>query len=204
MTVSALSGWGVLGGSIPAAVFVTILLEAFGVPMPGESALIAASAAAEAGATHLRWVFLAAWAGAVIGDNIGYVIGRRYGPTLVARFGARVGLTPARYARVEAAARRYGALMVVVARFFVVLRQFNGIVAGSTQMPWLKFVIANIFGAAIWAGVWTILGNRVAHLLTHDRYLLHALPLIALLAVAVFVIMRVRRRRHPAPPPSDP
>ena len=201
MTGSWLSGAGLLGGSIPAVLFVTILLESFGVPLPGESALIAASAAAETGATRLPWVFLVAWTGGVIGDNIGYLIGRRYGAALVGRYGRHVGLTPARYARVETAARRYGALMVVVARFFVVLRQFNGIVAGSTGMPWLKFLLANMLGAALWAGVWTLFGNRVAHLLTHNPNVMHAVPLIAIVVVAVFVIVRLaRRRRRPSPP----
>ncbi|EBA08625.1 DedA family protein [Sagittula stellata] len=195
MTVSVVSGWGLLGGSIPAAVFITILLEAFGVPLPGESALIAASAAAGAGETRLPLVFLAAWAGAVIGDNIGYFIGRRYGQSLVERYGARIGLTQALYARVELAARKYGAFMVVVARFFVVLRQFNGLVAGSTGMPWFRFLVANIVGAAAWAAVWTLLGDRAARWLTHHPNVMHAVPLFAFAAVAIFVSVLLYRRR---------
>lgn len=195
--VSVISGWGLLGGSIPAAVFVTILLESFGLPLPGESALIAASAAAGAGATRLPFVFLAAWAGAVIGDNIGYVIGRRYGQSLVARYGGRVGLTPERYARVEAVARKYGAVMVVFARFFVVLRQFNGLVAGSTGMPWVRFLIANIIGAAAWAGFWTMVGDRAALWLTHHPNAMHWVPLAAIAAIAIFIAIRLFRRRHP-------
>ncbi|TYC64308.1 DedA family protein [Rhodobacterales bacterium] len=196
MKVSMIAGWGLLGGSIPAAVFVTVLLEAFGVPLPGESALIAASAAAGAGETRLPLVFLAAWAGAVIGDSIGYVIGRRYGQSLVARYGDRLGLTQARYERVEAAARKYGAVMVMFARFFVVLRQFNGLVAGSTGMPWLRFLIANIVGAAAWAGLWTTLGDRAARWLTHHPNAMHAVPLVAIVAVVIFVVICLFRTRH--------
>lgn len=196
MKISLISSWGLLGGSIPAAVFVTVLLEAFGLPLPGESALIAASAAAGAGATRLPYVFLAAWAGAVIGDNIGYVIGHRYGQLLVARYGDRVGLTQARYARVEAATEKYGAFMVVFARFFVVLRQFNGLVAGSTGMPWPRFLIANIVGAAAWAGLWTVLGGRAARWLTHHPNAMHAVPLVAIIAVVIFVAIRLVRRRR--------
>ena len=195
MTVSILSGWGLLGGSIPAAVFTTILLESFGVPLPGESALIAASAAAGAGATQVPYVFLAAWSGAVIGDNIGYVIGRRYGPSLVGRYGGRIGLTPARYARVEDVARTYGAVMVVFARFFVILRQFNGLVAGSTGMPWLRFLLANILGAAVWAGLWTTFGDAAARWLTHHPNAMHFLPLAAIGAVAIFVAVRLFQKR---------
>ncbi len=194
---------GLLGASIPAALFVTVLLEALGLPLPGESALIAASAAAGAGATRLPFVFLAAWAGAVIGDNIGYFIGRRFGPALVARFGSRIGLTPARYLRVEDAARKYGALMVVGARFVVILRQFNGVVAGSTQMPWYRFVIANVLGAAIWAGVWTVLGDRVAQWLSHRPNPMHVVPTIAIVVVATLIAIRVYRARHPRRPPPD-
>ncbi|MFZ5965018.1 DedA family protein [Thalassococcus sp. BH17M4-6] len=197
MSVSVLSSWGLLGGSIPVAVFVTILLEAFGVPLPGESALIAASAAAGDGATRLSYVFVAAWAGAVIGDNIGYLIGRRYGQSLIERFGPRIGLTTARYVRVEAAARKYGVIMVMFARFFVVLRQFNGLVAGSTGMPWLRFLVANIVGAAAWAGVWTTVGDSAARWLTHHPNTMHFVPLLAISAVAIFIAMRLFRKRRP-------
>ena len=195
---------GLLGASIPAALFVTVLLESLGLPLPGESALIAASAAAGAGTTKLSYVFLSAWAGAVIGDNIGYLIGRRYGPSLVARFGGRIGLTPARYLRVETAAKTYGAFMVAFARFFIILRQFNGLVAGSTRMPWLRFLIANMIGAAAWAAAWTLLGDKVAHLLSHRPNAMHAVPFAVIALIVVFVAVRVYRKRRLPRPPSDP
>lgn len=84
---------GLLDESIPAALFATVMLEAVGLPLPGESALIAASVAAGAGKTSLLANFLSGWAGAVIGDNIGYMIWRRYGHSLAERFGSRLGLT---------------------------------------------------------------------------------------------------------------
>ena len=194
---------GLLGTSIPLALMITILLESFGVPLPGESALIAAAAAAGAGQTSALWVFLGAWSGAVIGDNIGYLVGRRYGRRLIQRYGDRLGLTEARFDRVEAVTRKYGALMVLGARFVVVFRQFNGIVAGSSGMPWVRFLIANIVGAAAWAGLWVTVGDRLSHWLTTHPNLLHFVPLLAILVIAVMIALRLLHRaraRRGAPP----
>ena len=83
-------------------------------------------------------------------------IGRLGGRPILIRFGSHVGLTPERLAKFEAQFRRYGALVVVVARFVVVLRQVNGLIAGSLAMPWPRFVAANAVGALLWSAVWTL------------------------------------------------
>ncbi|WP_201834619.1 DedA family protein [Microvirga zambiensis] len=137
------------------AVFFTIYFESFGVPLPGESALIAASLLAVRGDLAIEHVFLAAWLGGVLGDSTGYMIGRFGGRVLLQRFGSLVKLTPERLANVETMARKRGFIMVLTARFVVVLRQLNGLVAGSVGMPWSHFVIANALGALLWAGFWT-------------------------------------------------
>ena len=80
-----------------AAVLVIIMLEAFGMPLPGESLLIFSAALAGRGEMSLPALLICAWAGAVIGDNVGYVIGRTLGRAAVARFGAKIGLTEARF-----------------------------------------------------------------------------------------------------------
>ncbi|HYW03343.1 MAG TPA: DedA family protein [Gammaproteobacteria bacterium] len=135
------------------AVFVGVMLEDFGVPAPGETLVIAGAALAAQGAMSLL-VFPAAWAGAVIGDNIGYAIGHFGGRRLVLRFGPKVGIRASHVARTERFFRRYGGVLVAVARFFEVLRQLNGIVAGISAMPWWSFLAWNALGAALWVGTW--------------------------------------------------
>jgi membrane protein DedA with SNARE-associated domain len=91
-----------------------------------------------------------------LGDSTGFLIGHFGGRRLLLRWGPLIGLTPARLVEVERIARSRGFFMVLGARFVVVLRQLNGLVAGSVAMPWLHFVVANTLGAALWAGLWTL------------------------------------------------
>jgi membrane protein DedA with SNARE-associated domain len=138
------------------ALFLIVYFESFGAPLPGETALIASSLLATRGDLSIEHVFLAAWLGGVLGDSTGYLIGRFGGRLLLQRFGSLVKLTPERLARIEEMARSRGFVMVLTARFVVVLRQLNGLVAGSIAMPWRHFAAANVLGAALWAGLWTL------------------------------------------------
>jgi membrane protein DedA with SNARE-associated domain len=182
-----------------AAVFLTITLETLGAPLPGESALIAASAAAARGEFPIRAVVLAAFVASVLGDNIGYLIGRRLGREAILRHGRRFGVTEAAMAKAEAITARWGPLMVVVARFVVVLRQLNGLVAGTTAMPWPRFLAANIVGAALWVGVWTTLAWRFGHDTNIVPYLWHHLNLVAMVLVPLLILalvaLHLRHRR---------
>ncbi len=137
------------------ALLVVLYLESFGAPLPGESALIGASLLATRGDLAIGHVFLAAWAGAVLGDSTGYLIGRFGGRPLLMRFGSLVKLTPDRLSKLEQTVKTKGFFMVLTARFVVVLRQLNGLIAGSTGMPWPHFVVANALGAMLWAGLWS-------------------------------------------------
>src|SRR5262245_47781602 len=139
-----------------AAVLVIIMLEAFGMPLPGESLLIFSAALAGRGEMSLPALLICAWAGAVIGDNVGYVIGRTLGRATVARFGGKIGLTEERFGWIEGLFVRYGALTVMFARFFNVLRQLNGIVAGTLGMSWWRFLVCNAVGAALWVLIWML------------------------------------------------
>jgi membrane protein DedA with SNARE-associated domain len=182
-----------------AALFLTITFETLGAPLPGESALIAASAAAARGEFPLRDVVLAAFAASVLGDNIGYLIGRKLGRDVLLRHGHRFGITEATMARTEAVTARWGPLMVVVARFVVILRQLNGLVAGSTGMPWPRFLAANLAGAALWVGVWTTLAHRFGHDTRIVPYLWHHLNLVAMVAMPLLILtlvaLHLRHRR---------
>jgi membrane protein DedA with SNARE-associated domain len=182
-----------------AALFVTITLESLGAPLPGESAVIVASGAAARGAFDIRAVALAAFLGAVLGDNIGYLIGRKLGRETLLRFGKRFGVTEAALAKAEAVTARWGPLMVVVARFVVLLRQLNGLVAGTTRMPWPRFLAANVVGAALWVGAWTTLAFHLGHDTRIVPYLWHHLSLVAMVLVPLLILamlaLHLRRRR---------
>lgn len=144
------SAYGVL------ALFAIIYFESLGLPLPGESALIAAGVLAAGGELALGPALAAAWLGAVTGDSTGYALGRFGGRALLVRFGPRfLRLSPERLARLEASFRGgTGFWIVLGARFVVVLRQFNGLVAGSAAMPWPRFATANALGAVLWVAAW--------------------------------------------------
>lgn len=151
-------------GSIEAAVaaygvtalFIVLYFESFGVPLPGESALITVSLLAAHGDLAIGHVVLAAWLGAVLGDSTGYLIGHFGGRPLLRWLAPRLRLTPERLAHIEDTARNKGFVMVLTARFIVVLRQLNGILAGAAGMPWPRFALANALGALLWAGFWSL------------------------------------------------
>jgi membrane protein DedA with SNARE-associated domain len=136
------------------AVFLGIFLEDFGLPTPGETMLIAGAILASHGSLNIAWLLPIAWAAAISGDSIGYLIGATGGHKLLLRHGEKVGITEERLQRVEAFFARYGDVVVVFARFFVILRQLNGIVAGMLEMPWPRFFLYNAIGAALWVGFW--------------------------------------------------
>lgn len=144
-----------------AAIFLILTFESLGAPLPGESLLIVASILAGRGDLSYVALVLSAWAGSVVGDSIGYLIGRKFGRTLLLRYGGKVGLNAERLAKAEAVFARYGPVAVAIARFFSLLRQLNGVVAGSMGMPWRRFLLFNALGAALWVLTWTMIGNYV-------------------------------------------
>ena len=177
-----------------------VLIESFGVPAPGETAIIAGAAYAGSGHLNILVVAAVAFLAAVIGDSIGYLIGRKGGRPLVHRFGRYVRLTPPRLERVERFMARQGFKIVVIARFVEGLRQFNGIVAGITEMRFSLFVLCNAIGAALWVGCWSTVGYLAGDHLSEvteavSKYLVVAVGL-AVLAVMGYVWFRFRLRRR--------
>ena len=140
------------------AVFALVFIESFGIPAPGEATIIAAAIYAGQGHMNIVLVGIVAFLAAVIGDSLGYLIGRTGGHALLVRFGRHVGITAQRLDRVAQFMNRHGPKVVVIARFIEGLRQFNGIVAGATGMPWPRFVLFNAIGGALWVGIWTAAG----------------------------------------------
>ena len=184
------------------AVAVLVMLEDFGIPVPGETIVIAASLFAGAGRLNVVLVGVVATAAAIIGDNIGFAIGHFGGRTLALRFGKYVFLTEERLDKAEYFFEHHGGKIIVLARFIEGLRQANGIVAGISGMHWRRFLGFNALGAALWVGVWVSLGYLAgSHITTIynqiTRYSLYAV--IALVVVVVAFTGRWlwhRRRRR--------
>ncbi len=190
------------------AVFLAVVIENFGIPMPGEATIIVASLFTVSDVLDLRIVVAVAFAAAVLGDNLGYAFGRYGGRPLVLRIGRRFGVTNALLDKVEIFFDRHGAKVVVAARFLPIMRHLNGISAGLSQMAWRRFLAANIAGAAIWVAVWSFVGVRAgAHIETVNTVLEEGFRwvLVALLVlVAVWVVRRrVVRRRVVRRAPAD-
>jgi membrane protein DedA with SNARE-associated domain len=190
-----------------AAVVGALLLESFGLPLPGEAMLIAGAALAAGGELHLAPLLASAWLAAVVGDNIGFAIGRFGGRRLILRYGARIGITEPRLARVEAFFGRFGAQIVLVARFFAVLRQLNGLVAGTVGMGWWRFLAFNALGAALWVSAWGFgvyyFGLSLGHVAARLHGLHYVIGSLALALIVAAVLLHARRRPR-AQDPRDP
>ena len=182
------------------AIALLIMVEDFGIPVPGETILIAGAVYAGAGRLNVVAVGVAAFIAAIIGDNIGFAIGHFGGRALALRWGKYVFLTEERLNKAEAFFDRRGAIVITFARFVEGLRQANGIIAGITGMHWLRFLIFNAIGAALWVGTWVSLGYLAGdHITTIYHYItLYSYYVLIALAVLVvgYIAWRVRRRRR--------
>jgi membrane protein DedA with SNARE-associated domain len=133
------------------ALFVIVCAEGFGVPVPGETALLAAGAFAGAGKLHIVAVIGVAALAAISGDFSGYWIGRKWGRQLILSLGPRIGLTPRRQAAIEAFFDRYGIAAVFIGRYQSVLRTYIALFAGIARMPFPIFAPVRALSCVIWA-----------------------------------------------------
>ena len=183
-----------------AAVFVGVLLENTGVPVPGETILLAGAALAQFGRLSLGWVIATAVAGAVLGDNFGFFIGRRGGRVLAERYGPRLGLSEGRLAGFDRFFARYGARTVFVARFITGLRVVCAVLAGASSLSWSTFLFYNATGAIVWSIAVASAGYLLAY--SWDR-LVRLISGFGLAAFVLFVlvvvvgVIRARRTREP-------
>ncbi|MGW3045758.1 DedA family protein, partial [Kitasatospora sp. NPDC001159] len=182
------------------AVALLVLLDNCGIPVPGQTILVLASVYAGAGHLDFAAVLLIAAGAATLGNSLGYLIGDTGGRAFVHRWGRYVLLTPARMERADGFFARHGGKVVTVARFVDGLRQYNGIIAGTTEMPWRRFSVFNLIGAVLWTGAWGTFGyvagaNIGAVYQTAIRYQFWFAIGLGLL-VAAFLIRQVLRYRR--------
>jgi membrane protein DedA with SNARE-associated domain len=137
-------------------IFLVVYFESFGAPLPGETGVIATALLAARGDISIVAVWLAVLSGAVLGDSTGYLIGRFGGQKLLKRFGPYVKLTPERLDNFQKQFCKRGFYLVMIARFLPVLRQLNGLIAGSMNMSWYTFISAQVIGALAWTSLYTL------------------------------------------------
>src|ERR687891_586558 len=135
-----------------------VMLESIGVPLPGETILLAAGVLVQRGHLDLWDAIVFGILGAVIGDQIGYWVGREGGRRFVLRWGRYLFISPERLVRAEAFFERHGGKAVFLARFFSGLRVFGALVAGISRMRWGTFILYNALGGAVWATAAVLFG----------------------------------------------
>ena len=177
--------------------FAAVAIESFGVPVPGETALIAFGVLASQGHYSIAVVIAVAAAAAIIGDNLGFwLIGRRGGRALIARYAWVERRTQHVLPRAEALIRRYGGRAVFFGRFVSVLRETIAWVAGLAGMSWPRFLFWNALGGIVWASAVGLLayygGKALADAVS--RYGLFAGASIVIAAVVIAVGSRLVRR----------
>jgi len=141
-----------------AGLAIGVFLESTGVPIPGETALLVAAFAAAKGSLSLPYVILVAAGAGILGDNLGYLLGRRLGRGWLQAHGHRFFLPPDRLAQMDRFFDRFGAAAVAAARFVTGVRVVAAFSAGVSRLRWPVFLAFNILGAAAWAAVIGILG----------------------------------------------
>ena len=178
-----------------------IALESMGIPLPGEVILVSAALLAARQELDVSpvWVAVAASAGAIVGDSIGYLAGRRWGERMFEILGRRFPRQagPDRLAYAEHIFTRYGVWAVFFGRFVALLRIFAGPMAGALRMSYPRFLAANALGGLVWAcgttlAIYTV-GSRAEEWLKDSSWIGLALAVAA--AVAVSTVFRRRLER---------
>src|SRR5260221_13548173 len=135
----------------PWIIFGIVALESAGVPLPGETVLIAAALlAATTGQIKIVVVVVAAAAGAIVGDGMGYMVGRRFGLPFLRRYGRYIRLDEDRLLIGRYLFFQYGNAVVFFGRFIAVLRMFAALLAGANSMPAGPFFFFNVNGVVCW------------------------------------------------------
>jgi membrane protein DedA with SNARE-associated domain len=146
------------------AVFFLIFLESAGVPLPGETALVTASAlAATTEGLDISLIITAAAAAAILGDNLGFSIGHRYGLVFLRRYGRYVHLSEDRIKICQWLFRQYGGRVVFFGRFTAFLRTYAALLAGALNFPRGEFFLWNASGGIVWAAFFGLGGYVFGH-----------------------------------------
>lgn len=184
-----------------AIVFIAIMIESMGVPFPGETMLLIASAyTASTGTLSIFGVIGSAAGGAVIGDSLGYWIGREGGRRLIRRYGKFVGLTEDRYQRAQDYLKRHGGKAVFFGRFVSIARTWIAVLVGAHRLNYLQFLLYNVLGGLVWATVYGSLGyafgSNLPLLETWVKRAGITITIAAVVLVIYLIYLRKKRKRE--------
>ena len=177
--------------------FVLLALESFGLPVPGETALIACAVLASQGSLSITWVIALAAAAAIIGDNLGYWAARKGGRPLLERHRLTRRYADRYLPRGERFFAKHGGKTVFLGRFVAVLRVTAAWVAGLSHMHWWRFLAWNAAGGIVWALVVGLVAYRLgdAAAAALNRYgLVAAGGMVVVTAAGYFVVRWIERR----------
>lgn len=188
-----------------ALVFLLPALEAsafVGVILPGEIGVILGGVLANQHKLPLAAVLVAGILGAIIGDSIGYWVGKRYGETILSKIPNRI-LKPEHIKRSEESIRHFGGKAVFLGRFTAALRALVPGMAGMSHIRYGRFLAWNVLGGAVWATAFVILGYLAGSQYKQIEHYANYIGLGLLIAIAAFLFVRHRRAKHAAAQPSS-
>jgi membrane protein DedA with SNARE-associated domain len=179
-----------------AVVFLGVFLENTGLPVPGETALLAGAALAKFGRLSLGWVIATAICGAILGDNLGFLIGRHGGRRLAERYGPTIGFTAKRLALFDRFFEQHGAKTVFIARFITGLRVVGAMLAGASGLSWPTFLFYNATGAVVWSAAIGAAGYSLAYSWeTLERWIGRSGLVAFVVVVGIVLIAWLRQRK---------
>jgi len=175
------------------AVFLGIALENTGIPLPGETITVVGGFLAGSGELNYWIVLGSAIAGAVLGDNIGYWIGKLGGWSFLLRLGAIFKISQTQLEEARKQFMKNATKAVFFGRFVAILRIFAGPMAGIVEMPYQQFLLCNFGGAAVWAAITVTISFFLGRLIPLQEVLawMHRIGIIALIIVILVVVISV-------------
>lgn len=189
------------------AVTVFVMIECTGIPFPGETMLLLASFSAATITPQLQIPLVIACAalGAILGDNLGYLVGRTGGRALALRFGRYVFLKPQHLNWAERFFAKHGDKTVFFGRFISILRAWSAFLAGINHMRWRNFLLYNAAGGIVWAIIYGTFGYVAGRVFKNNFPLVESIAsttgwigagFIFAAVVTIYIVYRVRRKRN--------
>jgi membrane protein DedA with SNARE-associated domain len=175
------------------AIFLIVAMESAGIPMPGETVLITAAILAGQGTLRIYGVIGAAAAGAIIGDNCGYWVGREFGFPLLYRYGHYIHLDERRLKLGQYLFLKHGGKVVFFGRFVAVLRAFAAFLAGVNRYNWEEFFLYNAAGGIVWATIFGLGGFWLGRAFEHYA---RPVAVAALIAAVIGAVLAARFIRY--------
>ena len=179
------------------AVLVFVAIESIGIPFPGETMLLIA--AIYAGTTHrlsIPLVIVAAASGALLGDNIGFWIGREGGYRLLRRYGRYIRLDERKLKLGQYLFRKHGGKVVFFGRFVALLRALAAFLAGTNRMSWPRFLLFNALGGIVWATLYGLGGYLLGKNIDRFTGPLGTITIVLAVLITLVFLVVVRRNEH--------